>query len=112
MLESRMDVAEVYSPPRMARAAKRHGLKGGWSLDITVNDPLDNQPWDLGKADKQKRAMELVDQDKPMLLIASPMCTPFSSWQNINHAKMKPGDEAKNSKPAPGTNPKAPAQKN
>jgi hypothetical protein len=36
--------------------------------------------------------MELLDQDKPMLLIASPMCTPFSSLQNINHAKMDPKD--------------------
>ena len=87
-----MDVAEVYSPPRMATAARRHGLRGGWSLDITVDDPFDGKPWDLSDVAKQRRAMQLVEDDKPMLLIASPMCCPFTSWQNINHEKMDPAE--------------------
>ena len=36
--------------------------------------------------------MQFVEDDKPMLLIASPMCCPFTSWQNINHEKMDPAE--------------------
>ena len=90
LLERRMDVAEVYSPPRMARAARRHGLKGGWSLDLSVDDPDDGLPWDLSDPSKQQKAMKLLDSDKPALLVACPMCGPFSCLQNLNFSKRDP----------------------
>eukprot|EP00973_Karenia_brevis_P023897 3295207-Karenia_brevis.AAC.1 len=31
-----MDVAEIYSPPRVADCAKEFNLEGGWSLDLTT----------------------------------------------------------------------------
>ena len=83
-----MYVAEIYSPPRMALAAKRHGLRPGWSLDITGYDPEDGKPWDLGDPAKQAKARKMVREDKPTLLIASPMCGPFSTWMHVNYAHM------------------------
>eukprot|EP00973_Karenia_brevis_P001986 271506-Karenia_brevis.AAC.1 len=31
-----MDVAEIYSPPRVVDCAKEFNLEGGWSLDLTT----------------------------------------------------------------------------
>ena len=36
--DGKHDVAEIYSPPRMAEAAAALGLKSGWSLDLTTCD--------------------------------------------------------------------------
>ena len=47
-------VAEVYSPPRVTEKAKEYGLGAGWSLDLTVRDPLDNQPWDFTKKEHRE----------------------------------------------------------
>ena len=33
-----MDVAEIYSPPRIAVKAKEMGLRAGWSLDLANRD--------------------------------------------------------------------------
>ena len=35
----RFDVCEVFSPPRVCPVATQQGARGGWSLDISVNDP-------------------------------------------------------------------------
>lgn len=43
----RPDVAEVYSPPRVAALAERFGLMPGFSLDLSVLDPDDGLPWDF-----------------------------------------------------------------
>ena len=71
------NVAEIYSPPQMALAAKRHGLEEGFSLDITINDPEDNLPWDLSKPEKQCKARQLPREQKPAMLIACQMCGPL-----------------------------------
>ena len=36
------------------------------------------------------KAERLLDQQKPTLLIGTPMCTAFSSWQHINNKKRDP----------------------
>ncbi len=77
------DVAEVYSPPRITKMARRMGLKAGWALDLTEVDPEDNQPWDFSIEEKMKRAKKFVDQDKPTMLIVCPMCGPFSKLQEV-----------------------------
>ena len=41
-----MDVAEIYSPPRISKRASEVGLKGGWSLDLTTKDS-DGKAWDF-----------------------------------------------------------------
>jgi hypothetical protein len=81
-LNEKMAVAEFYSPPRMCAAAARHGLRGGWSLDLTVPDPVDGKPWDLSSPEKQKRAREMLRRDEPAMLVVCPPCGPFSLAQS------------------------------
>ena len=46
MMVSAMDVAEFYSPPRIAKMASNMGLRAGWSMDLTTQDS-DGRPWDF-----------------------------------------------------------------
>ena len=61
----RPDVAEVYSPPRVAALAERFGLVPGFSLDLSVLDPNDGLPWDLNSKAKRKKAIQLVREMEP-----------------------------------------------
>ncbi len=87
-------VAEVYSPPRITKVAREMGMSAAWALDLTEVDPEDGLPWDLSKPEKRRKAMSLVDTDKPLMLIGCPMCGALSTWQNINYAKMSPEERA------------------
>ena len=68
------------------------GLRPAWSLDLTTVDPDDGMPWDFTVAAKRCKAVGLINRDKPLLLIACPMCGPFSSMNNLNNAKMDDAD--------------------
>ena len=48
-------------------------------------------PWDFDDPRQRAKALERVRREKPALLIGSPMCTAFSTWQRINN---KIGDES------------------
>ena len=83
-------VSEVYSPPRITAASRRGRyahLAPGLAFDITVNDPDDGMPWDFTRRDKRDKARALLRKYRPLLLIGSPMCTAFSTFQNINRYK-------------------------
>ena len=88
-------VSEIYSPPRVTlelmRGRFKH-LSPGLAFDLTVNDPDDGKPWDFSRASKRAKARELIKQTRPMLLIGSPMCTRFSTWQRLNDAKAQNPD--------------------
>ena len=86
------DVSEVYSNPRIVQEAaiRSYGglqLKPGWSLDLTLNDPMTGEPWDLSKAAVRQRVRKLVVETKPFMLIGSPPCTLFSTLQNLSRGK-------------------------
>ena len=90
--EKGADVAEVYSQPRITQEAalRTYGgttLRPGWSLDLTLNDPLTGQPWDFNKKEVRARVRGLVRDSKPFMLIGSPPCTMFSTLQNLSKAK-------------------------
>ena len=38
----------------------------------------------------RRRAWAKIEEEQPMLLIGSPMCTAFSAWQHINNSKRDP----------------------
>ena len=79
-------VAEIYSSPRVTKAATalpRLGIEAGAALDITTCDER-GVPWDFTKEEMRKKAEALIDETKPDLLVRSPMCKKFSSWQRIN----------------------------
>ena len=86
------DVSEVYSQPRIVQEAalRTYGgttLKPGWSLDLTLSDPLTGRPWDFSKKEVRARVRGLVRDSKPFMLIGSPPCTMFSSLQNLSKSK-------------------------
>ena len=81
--QGKHDISEVYSPRRVMAMAQRMWLKGGWTLDLVEVDPGDGQPLDFSTPDKRAKALKKVRDDKPFMLITSPMCGPFSGLQSL-----------------------------
>ena len=83
----------MYSPPRVAAAAKllpSLKLIPGFSWDVTTVDER-GIPWDFSNPERRQEALERLEREKPMLLVGrlvgSPMCTGFSAWHNLNEYK-------------------------
>ena len=74
------DVSEIYSPPRVVKMAKALGMKGGVSLDLTV-PANDGYVWDFSRKHCRDQAMQIVNEKKPLFLMMSPECTPYSNIQ-------------------------------
>ena len=90
-----VDIAEVYSPPRVTKAARmipRLGILPGFAMDITVNDENGN-PWDFEVKSQKERAARKLIETAPDLLVGSPMCKEFSPWQRLNKAKSTEPDK-------------------
>ena len=80
-------VAEVYSPPRVTAAAKllpELKLIPGLAFDLTSND-VDGRAWNLEEKEMRDRAMKKLKAEELQLLVGSPICTAFSTWQRINN---------------------------
>jgi len=72
-----VDVAELYSPPRVTRTAGRMGLVPGEAMDLITG-------WDFTLARHREAAWNYVETHKPKLVIGSPECRMFSSLQHLN----------------------------
>ncbi len=86
-------VSEIYSPPRvtsMLTTLARHDLMPGMALDITCIDPEDGKPWDFDDPVKRERARRRIREEKPVILIGSPVCTAWCSWQALNAQRRDP----------------------
>ena len=77
------DVSEVYSQSRIAQQAAMQKLQLGWSLDLTMDDPVTGKAWNMGDPATRSRVRSLVRDTKPFMLIGSSPCTMFSSLQNM-----------------------------
>ena len=87
---ARRIVSEIYSPARvtkMIRDRKMRHILPGFSFDVTVNDPEDGLPWDFSLKSKRDKARRLLREQRPYMLIGSPMCRHFSTWQALNLAR-------------------------
>ncbi len=87
---ARRIVSEIYSPPRVTdliRKSKMRHVLPGYALDLTVNDPSDDQPWDFSIEHKRERARQLLREQKPYVLVGSPECKQFCTFQAINAAR-------------------------
>ena len=83
-------VSEIYSPPRVTKTISemiRSGLTAGFAFDLTRNDPHDNQPWDFNLPEKRQRAIDVFEEQQPGVLIGSPMCTAWCTWQRLVRAR-------------------------
>ena len=72
-----IDVVEAYSPPRVTVEAWKFGLKAGEAWDLTTG-------WDFTKRSHRELAEKYQGERKPLVLIGSPPCTPFSQLQILN----------------------------
>ena len=75
-----VDVAEVYSPPRVTDLAQIVGLHPGLAMDLATG-------WNFEKEEHRRAAEDYVRKVKPLLLIGSPECRMFSQLQNLNKDK-------------------------
>ena len=85
-------VTEVYSPPRVTAELirmKNKELLPGFAFDVTTLDPDDGMPWDFSLKSKQDKALKMIESQEPYMLIGSPMCKAFCSWQFLNFVKSK-----------------------
>ena len=74
-----VDITEVYSPERVAKVARRFGLRAGSSFDLTNG-------WDFNLEDHRKKAWTKIKEESPYLLVGSPPCTYASMLQELNVA--------------------------
>ena len=58
-------------------------------MDLTTCDEQ-GRPYDFDKAEMREEAKRRVAEEKPYLLIGSPMCTMFSKWQDLRKASRDP----------------------
>ena len=86
-----LSVSEVFSPPRVSPVALRAGLKQGFALDLSADDPVTGRKWDFSQAADREAARRLVIKMEPGLLIATPPCTWFSLLMRWNSPRMAPG---------------------
>ena len=82
-------VSEIDSPPRVTALLPHGDLIPGSAMDITTVDEQGN-PWDFDNHEQRAKARKRVEEEKPTILIGSPMCTAFSLLQQVNYAKMEP----------------------
>ena len=87
MLIANIQVAEIYSLPRVAALARSMGLRAGWIFDLTTID-ADGKHWDCNQMEMRNRAVRRVLTDQPLFLIGSPMCIAFSAMNRINYSRM------------------------
>jgi hypothetical protein len=53
--ENRGIIIDSHSAPRIGAIAGMWDLLPGWSLDLTVNDPDDGEPWDFNMQENETR---------------------------------------------------------
>ena len=62
-------------------------LLPGVALDLSTVDPDDGLPWDFDLKAKREKGRRLLDEQQPILVVGSPCCRAFSSWQALNNVK-------------------------
>ena len=85
-------VAEIYSPPRVTKAALLlldYNMVPGFAHNLATCDDEEN-PRYFDEAKQRAKAWKKVIDEEPALVVGSPMCTVYSAWQNINNLKRDP----------------------
>ena len=73
----KLDVMEIFSPPRVTVTARNWGFRVGEAMDLTTG-------WNFNKKEDRDKAWAYVIENEPFLIIGSPCCTMFSQLQNLH----------------------------
>jgi hypothetical protein len=88
--DSKAKVAELYSPPRVTTligSLPHVNLEAGLTFDLRMG--RDGKCWNFLEAADRAKARQLISREKPFIVIGSPPCTDFSSWNTkLNHKRM------------------------
>jgi hypothetical protein len=80
--ENRGIIIDSHSAPRIGAVAGVWDLLPGWSLDLTVNDPDDGEPWDFNMQEKRDKAESIIKGKKALLVIGSPLYSAIGQVKN------------------------------
>jgi hypothetical protein len=87
---ARCKVAELFSPPRVTAligSLPCVALEPGATFDL--REGADGRKWNFLDAGDRARARKLISKEKPFIVIGSPPCTDFSTWNTrLNHKNM------------------------
>ena len=61
----------------MLKEARKFGLRGGIAMDLVTG-------WNFDQQEDRRKAEAHVREEKPLLLVGSPMCTIFSNLQSLS----------------------------
>ena len=69
---------------KLIRDSKSRHVMPGYAMDLTTVDPDDGLPWDFSRKSKRNKARRMLREQRPYLVIGSPQCKEFSTWQYLN----------------------------
>ena len=72
-----VDICGVFSPPRVGTDTNKYALQPGEAMYRTTG-------WDVNLKSHRDLAEPCVDEKKPLAIIGSPPCTPFSQLQTLS----------------------------
>ena len=80
-------VSKIYSIPRVTALLFSGVSVPGFAMDITTCDNI-GAPWNFYLPEQRAKARLQLQQQKPTVLIGSPMCIAFCQLQQINYKQI------------------------
>ena len=91
-------LVELFSPARFTPEATRFGLRPGFAVDLSEAKPYGpekGQMWGLTRDRDVEQLDEVLDFERPALLVGSPPCDPFSVLRRIGAHREDPERRAR-----------------
>ena len=85
-------VTEIYSPPRVTDWAKllpSMEVIPGLAFDLTTCDE-NGKAWDFADEERRRACRRRIEEQRPEVVVGSPMCTAFCLWQKLNAVRGDP----------------------
>lgn len=79
--DTKFDMCEMFSVPRVCRWAGKYELSSGYSVDSAALDPITQRKRDFTATRDRGMFMKLLSDHPPLLLVVSPPRTVFSQLQ-------------------------------
>ena len=83
----KVDVGEIFTPPRFTSWCSQFRLKPGMCVDLCTRRP-DGHHWDLSRTEDALWLEEIQEWEKPFSLTGSPPCSQFSRINQLNRGRV------------------------